>query len=152
MYFKPRIEGRETEFEREVKIMCCIEEAGLRAKIRVPELRGFVVSGENGETLIGILVALIPSPEIGTHLESKGFWRQFELHKKWEQQVNTIVQELHAHDIVWGDVNPTNVIIDEAMNAWVIDFGGMNNVEFVDEEKRETVEGDWQGVQRLFKE
>lgn len=35
-----------------------------------------------------------------------------------------------------------NVVIDEAMNAWVIDFGGMNNVEFVDEDKRETIEGD----------
>ena len=45
-----------------------------------------------------------------------------------------------------------NVVIDEAMNAWVIDFCGMNNVEFVDDEKRETVEGDKQGIIRLFQE
>lgn len=45
-----------------------------------------------------------------------------------------------------------NVAVDEAMDAWIIDFGGMNNVEFVDEEKRETFEGDWQGIRRLFQE
>ena len=50
------------------------------------------------------------------------------------------------------DVNPRNVVIDEAMNAWLIDFAGMNNVEFGDEEKRETVEGEWQDVRRLFQE
>jgi hypothetical protein len=32
----------------------------------------------------------------------------------------------------------------------VIDFGGMNNVDFVDDENRETVRGDWQGVGKLF--
>lgn len=85
-------------------------------------------------------------------MQSQGFWGQPELHKKWEEQVTGIVQELHAFDIVWGDVNPTNVVIDRAMDAWVIDFGGMNNVEFVDEEGRETVEGDRQGVKRLFQE
>jgi RIO-like serine/threonine protein kinase len=70
----------------------------------------------------------------------------------WEEQLTTIVQELHAHDIVWGDVNPFNVMIDEAMNVWAIDFGGMNNVEFVDDELREIMEGDKQGIRRLFRD
>jgi RIO-like serine/threonine protein kinase len=74
------------------------------------------------------------------------------LHKQWEEQLTVIVQELHAHDIVWGDVHPMNVVIDEEMNAWAIDFGGVNNAEFVDDEKRETIEGDWQGITRLFQE
>jgi hypothetical protein len=43
-----------------------------------------------------------------------------------------------------------NVVIDENFDAWVIDFGGMNNVDFVDDENRETVRGDWQGVGKLF--
>ena len=152
MYFKPRVEMREPEFEREIMIMSRIEETGLRARIRVPELRGIVVSGEKGETTIGFLMTLIISPENGHDLQSQAFWALPELHKKWEEQVTTITRELHAHDIVWGDVNPTNVVTDEAMDAWVIDFGGMNNVEFVDEDKRETVEGDWQGISRLFHE
>ena len=152
MYFKPRIEGRESEFERELLIMLHIDKAGLRARIRVPGLQGIVVSGENGETTMGMLMTLITSTITGTHLQSQGFQGKLELHKKWEEQVTAIVQELHANGIVWGDVNPMNVVIDEAMNAWVIDFGGMNNVEFVDDEKRETVEGDKQGIMRLFQE
>jgi tRNA A-37 threonylcarbamoyl transferase component Bud32 len=152
MYFKPRIEGRESEFERELQIMSRIDEAGLGARIRVPGLQGIVVSGENGERTMGMLMTLITSPKMGTHLQSQGFQGKLELHKKWEEQVTAIVQELHANGIVWGDVNPMNVVIDEAMNAWVIDFGGMNNVEFVDDEKRETVEGDKQGIMRLFQE
>jgi RIO-like serine/threonine protein kinase len=109
-----------------------------------------VVSGDDEEVTMGMLVTLITSPDMGSHLQSPGFHDKAELHKKWEEQVDAIVRELHAHDIVWGDVNPMNVVVDEAMDAWVIDFGGMNNIHFVDDEKRETMEGDWQGVGRLF--
>lgn len=152
MYFKPRLEGRESEFERELRVMFRIEEMGLRARIRVPQLYGIVVSGQDEGTTVGIVMSLIASSNIGTNLESKGFWGQLEFHKKWEEQVYAMVRELHAHNLVWGDVNPTNIMIDEAMDAWIIDFGGMNNVAFVDEENRETVKGDWQGVRRLFLE
>ncbi|KAF2128095.1 hypothetical protein P153DRAFT_405361 [Dothidotthia symphoricarpi CBS 119687] len=152
MFFKPRLEMREPDFERELQILLRINEAGLTAQIRVPRLEGIVISGENGETTIGMLMTLIISPKIGMHLKSEGFWGKFELHKKWEEQVIAIVQELHANGIVWGDVNPMNVVIDEAMDAWVIDFGGMNNIEFVDNRNRETVEGDEQGITRLFQE
>lgn len=152
MYFKPRLEARGSEFERELRIMSRIEEIGLRAQIRVPKLYGIVVSGQAGGTIVGIVMSLIASSKIGTTLGSNGFWSQLEFHKKWEDQVYAMVRELHAHDLVWGDVNPTNIMIDERMDAWIVDFGGMNNVEFVDEENRETIEGDWQGVRRLFQE
>jgi hypothetical protein len=150
LYFKPRVEMRELEFERELRILSRIDEAGLTARLRVPKLQGVVVSSE--KTAIGMLMTLITPSEIGTHLRSPGLQDRSELHKKWEQQITSIVQELHAHGIVWGDVHPMNVLIDEEMNAWAIDFGGMNNVEFVDDEKRETIEGDWQGITRLFQE
>jgi tRNA A-37 threonylcarbamoyl transferase component Bud32 len=152
MYFKPRLDLRESEFERELEIMSRIEKAGLKGHVRVPTLQGIVVTGENGESTVGMLMTLIVSPEMGSHLQSQGFHGQPELHKKWEGQVTAIVQELHANGIVWGDVNPMNVVIDEAMNAWVIDFGGMNNVQFIDDENRETVEGDKQGITKLFQE
>ena len=45
-----------------------------------------------------------------------------------------------------------NILIDEATDAWAIDFGGMNNAEFVDDENRETIAGDWQGLTKLFQE
>ena len=44
-----------------------------------------------------------------------------------------------------------NVVIDEGMNAQAIDFGDMNNVEFVDDDKRENMESYWQGI-RMFQE
>lgn len=152
MYFKPRIDGREPEFERELHILSRIEEAGLGSRIRVPTLQGIVVAGENGETTIGMLITWITSPDMGIHLQSPSFHGQPELHRKWAKQGTAIVQELHDNDMVWGDVNPMNVVIDKNLNAWVIDFGGMNNVEFVDEENRETVAGDEQGISRLFQE
>jgi serine/threonine protein kinase len=150
LYFKPRIEMREPEFERELRVLSRIDEAGLTARLRVPKLQGIVVSGE--KTAIGMLMTLITPSDIGAHLRSPGLQGRSELHRKWEDQITAIVQELHAHGIVWGDVHPMNILIDERMNAWAIDFGGMNNVEFVDDEKRETIEGDWQGITRLFQE
>jgi hypothetical protein len=47
-------------------------------------------------------------------------------------------------------VNPCYVAVDEKLDAWIVGFGGMNNDEFVDDDKAETKEGDWQGVERLF--
>jgi serine/threonine protein kinase len=150
MYFKPRHDMREPEFERELRVLSQIAQAGLTSKVRVPRLLGIVVSGDEEEVTMGMLMTLIMSPSMGSHLQSLGFHDKPKLREKWERQVIAVVQEMHAHGIVWGDVNPMNVVIDEAMDAWVIDFGGMNNVEFVDDDKRETAEGDWQGVGRLF--
>lgn len=150
LYFKPRMELREPDFEREVRALLQITEADLGPKIRVPRLEGLVVSGDNDEIVMGILMTWIDSPDMGCYLMSKGFWDKQELHKKWEMQVTATVRELHAHGIVWGDVNPMNVLIDENFDAWVIDFGGMNNIDFIDDENRETVKGDWQGVEKLF--
>jgi serine/threonine protein kinase len=149
LYFKPRLSLREPEFERELRILSRINDTGLAARLRVPRLHGIVVSGAD---TIGMLMTLITSSEAGTHLRSPGLQGRSEMHGKWEEQLTEIVRELHAHGIVWGDVHPMNIVIDEAMDAWAVDFGGMNNVEFVDDEKRETVEGDWQGVERIFGE
>ncbi|KAI4668474.1 uncharacterized protein J4E78_002301 [Alternaria triticimaculans] len=149
LYFKPRMELREAEFERELRVLRRIDEAGLAARLRVPRLQGVVVSGE---ATIGMLMTLITSSSMGTHLRSAGLQDRQESHKQWEEQLTAIVRELHAHGLVWGDVHPMNILIDEEMNAWAIDFDGMNNAEFVDDERRETIEGDWQGLRRVFQE
>jgi tRNA A-37 threonylcarbamoyl transferase component Bud32 len=149
LYFKPRLSLREPEFERELRILSRITDTGLAARLRVPTLHGIVVSNEY---TIGMLMTLITSSKAGTHLRSPGLQGRSEMHGKWEEQLTEIIRELHAHGIVWGDVHPMNVVIDEAMDAWAVDFGGMNNVEFVDDGKRETVEGDWQGIKRIFRD
>jgi hypothetical protein len=71
-----------------------------------------------------------------------GLQERSDLHGKWEKQLTATVQRLHDH----------SVVIDEEMNAWAIDFGEMNNVEFVDDGKRETMEADWQGLTTIFRE
>lgn len=150
MFFKPRQEMRETEFERELCILSRIYEAGLTTKLRVPKLEGLVISAD--EEIVGLLMTMITSSALGTHLQSPGLQEMTHLHQKWEQQLTATIQELHLHGIVWGDVHPMNVVIDETMDAWAVDFGGMNNAEFIDAENRETVEGDWQGIRKIFQE
>lgn len=148
-YFKHRWSYRQPDFAREVDCMARIEGAKIRGgETRIPALVGIVVDKDQA---IGFLMDLIPTSPQGLHLLSEGFWERPELHRKWEKQVTDMVEVLHEHGIVWGDVNPCNVVIDEELNAWIIDFGGMNNVEFIDDAKRETVEGDWQGVKYLFR-
>jgi serine/threonine protein kinase len=147
-YFKPRMDMREPDFKRELQILLQLRDlrndnTNITSRLKAPILEGLVVSGDD---TVGLLMTLID----GTHLRSPEHVVRHKLHQQWETQLRDTVQELHAHDIVWGDVHPMNVIIDEESNAWAIDFGGMNNVEFIDDDKRETIEGDWQGLRSIF--
>jgi hypothetical protein len=45
---------------------------------------------------------------------------------------------------------PENVLVDKEGNTCLIDFGGSFTLGWVDEDKQETVEGDRQGVQRIY--
>jgi tRNA A-37 threonylcarbamoyl transferase component Bud32 len=69
--------------------------------------------------------------------------------QKWKMQINETVRRLHEHGLVWGDVKPENVIIDRSACAWLIDFGGSGTDGWVDEDVKETVAGDLQGLQRV---
>jgi tRNA A-37 threonylcarbamoyl transferase component Bud32 len=81
----------------------------------VSKLLGIVVAGDDGEMVMGMLMTFITVVD----LRSPTLHRRVNLHKKWEEQVTAVVQELHTHDIVWGDGNPSNIIMDEAMDAWL---------------------------------
>ncbi|KAF4554233.1 Hypothetical protein D9617_5g071100 [Elsinoe fawcettii] len=150
LWLKPRCEIQDLEFNRELVVLCRLRGlVGSRSDMRVSKLVRVVVFEQ---AVVGMLLEWIePSPYGGQILE-EGLWAQRAMHKQWEDQVRATVTWLHAHDIVWGDVNAGNIYIDKDCNAWVIDFGGNYSPDFVDEDKKETVEGDWQGVQRLFQE
>ncbi|KAK5135789.1 hypothetical protein LTR08_004615 [Meristemomyces frigidus] len=155
MYFKPRM--GEPQFHRELDILNRIKELRLRdesVENRFPDLIGIVVSTDEqgGEMAVGLLMTLISSSPDGADLLRAGTQERFELHEVWKTQVMRMVGVLHEHGLVWGDVNPGNVVIDDASQAWLVDFGGRNNAEFVDDALMETEEGDWQGVGRLFEE
>ncbi|KAK2668010.1 hypothetical protein RAB80_017201 [Fusarium oxysporum f. sp. vasinfectum] len=85
--------------------------------------------------------SLIKTPKRTIIFNQKGqpvtcFFKQFGL---------SFVHWLHEEGIVWGDAKPDNVLIDKDENAWIIDFGGSYTPGWVDEDKAETFEGDYQG-------
>ncbi|TVY20794.1 hypothetical protein LARI1_G001796 [Lachnellula arida] len=119
--------------------------------IRVPKLTGLVTSADNGQT-IGILEEYIP-----TDLKDLCTLRDVDTatinisRKKWASQIREMVHLMHEIGVVWGGGKPRNVLIHkDTDDAWLIDFGGSWTDGWVDEDLRETREGDEQAVGRIF--
>lgn len=101
-----------------------------------------------GTRLVGLLL---------TYIENKGTlsalapWSDCtnEDRSRWARQIRETVERLHELGIPWGDVKPDNVLVDEKNRPWLIDFDGSYTPGWVDEENRETVQGDLQGLQRI---
>jgi tRNA A-37 threonylcarbamoyl transferase component Bud32 len=145
-FFKPRINLMVAEFDREVSVLRTIVNNGLHRTLRVSPFAGLVLL-DNG-LVAGVLYKWLE----GSPLAEQGALQNYKFHRVWKEQVEAIVDELHRHSIVWGDVNVHNIFIDSNSAAWVVDFGGNCNVEFVDEAIKETYEGDKQGIRRIFEE
>jgi len=142
-YFKPRRVF--VDFGREVEILGYLRR--LRGGgVRTSYLTEIVVAGD---MVVGFLLQMIPG---GYSVMDKRAWEDLAACKRWEGQVRKTLEVMHANDLVWGDVNPGNVVIDEHGDAHIIDFGGFYNQAFVPEELRETKEGDLHGVKRLFED
>ncbi|KAH9206457.1 hypothetical protein DL95DRAFT_246252, partial [Leptodontidium sp. 2 PMI_412] len=144
-FFKPADDKK--QLLREVDMHLRIREAGLRDTIKIANLHSIVVS-DDAKMTIGLLFDLIPSTgdSLYTHKNSA---LASEYHARWKQQVTATVEQLHSHNLVWGDVHPGNIVIDTSFNAWVVDFGGGSIVEFVPRKKAGTKDGDWQGVRKI---
>ena len=144
-FFKPRMDLMAPEFDREASVLGTMISLDLHKTLRVSPFIGFVLL-DNG-LVTGMLFdwlegsPLAETPQLGDQ----------QLHKIWHDQVQATVDELHRHNIIWGDVNVRNIFIDTNDDAWVIDFGGNCNVQFVDEELKETYDGDRQGLRRISK-
>jgi hypothetical protein len=145
-FFKPRFDLMAPEFDREVAVLGAISRSGLDKTLRVSPFKGLVLL-DNG-LVVGMLFEWLE----GSPLAECPELADRRLHERWREQVEGIVRELHRCGIVWGDVNVHNIFIDANGDAWVIDFGGNCNVEFIDEELKETYEGDLQGLRRVFEE
>lgn len=68
---------------------------------------------------------------------------------RWVKQISHNVSRLHRAGIAWGDAKPDNVLVDTEGNAWLIDFGGSYTPTWVDKDKKESIAGDEQGLERI---
>lgn len=134
-------------FDRELSILQKLVSLGLSKRLRVPTLCGVVSYSDEQDVICGILLEPIGSKGwLGT-TESGGFSNEQRV--KWMAQIEEVVKQLHAHDIIWGDVRPENLLIDTADNAWVTGFGPSESPRFVDRGMIGTVEGDMQGLAKM---
>lgn len=167
-FFKPWISGREHGYHELLsyrKIMADADASPpLLTDVRICRLHGLVIDSDDdvlrhyplnhgeknysGIRLVGLLL---------TYIENRGTLKDLapwsdctnEDRFRWSRQIRHLVQCLHAAGVVWGDVKPGNVLVTGEGDACIVDFGGSYTQGWVDEDKRETVEGDWQGVQRI---
>lgn len=105
-----------------------------------------VVTTDDGTQVLGVLLPWITGAIL---LAAEAAMAWVEMHGRWKEEVRVIIGALHEHGVVWGDGNPHSIVIDDRGAAWVVDFGGECNVEFIDEKNKETVAGGWQGWKRL---
>lgn len=155
---KARRDGlRNPSLEREIDCLQRILQAHEKlaahtAAFMIPALQGYVKHPKTG-VVLGLLREWIPSDHSLWDLEaadSQGLNAPQEFREKWACQIQETIKNLHSIDVIWGDVKPSNVIIDFNNDAWLIDFGGGWTDGWVDENLQETVEGDEQGVTRLL--
>ncbi|KDB24287.1 hypothetical protein H109_03830 [Trichophyton interdigitale MR816] len=134
-------------FDHELSILRKLVSLGLSKRLRVPTLCGVVSYSDEQDVICGILLEPIGSKGwLGT-TESGGFSNEQRV--KWMAQIEEVVKQLHAHDIIWGDVRPENVLIDKADDAWVTGFGPSESPRFVDRGMIGTVEGGMQGLAKM---
>jgi tRNA A-37 threonylcarbamoyl transferase component Bud32 len=145
-WFKPiSIDIDNMVYEREVDTLRRIERAGLYGKIRVPKLNALVVS-QVEHSIYGMVLDYVS--------DTGSLWDRRNdapvgLRKGWYDEVARMLRLLHAADIVWGDVKPENMLLDEQDDIWLIDFGGGFTYGWVGSEKMETKEGDLQGLAKF---
>lgn len=98
--------------------------------------------------LVGMLLHYIENK--GT-LEEIAPWSDCldENRRRWATELEDLVGELHAAGLVWGDVKPSNVLVDRDDRLWLIDLEGGYTPGWVDEANRDSQEGDLQGVKRV---
>ncbi|CAD6447949.1 849a3b60-9fcd-4f96-9347-ff08453b0835 [Sclerotinia trifoliorum] len=98
--------------------------------------------------LVGILLYYIDNK--GT-LEEVAPQSDDEHRYRWATELENIVGELHTAGLVWGDAKPSNLLIDRNDQLWLIDLEGSYTPRWVDEDNRDSQEGNLQGVERIKK-
>ena len=69
---------------------------------------------------------------------------------KWMEQIQGTVSILHGPGICWGNVQPTDVVIDSADNTIITDLKGGASKGWIDKDNMDTLGGDLQRMERLI--
>jgi hypothetical protein len=141
-FFKPARQ-RETTI-REIENNIRIQQTTFEKQPRVPKLCGILVS-DDGQMLLGLLFDLICYCALCLFHDE--CIEKVESHKKWEAQIFESLTELHKNGIIWGNVNPGHIVIDDNDDAWIVDFGGS---QLIHAEQPRTKQGDCEAVRLWF--
>ncbi|KAK4237704.1 hypothetical protein C8A03DRAFT_44467 [Achaetomium macrosporum] len=153
MICKASIDMFHHPLDDELETYLKIRSAG--AKLRIPELKGIVVSYRG---VIGILLGYVPHEHHNLRVllarvdagaispdQATAFLR-----RKWATQIRETLRGLHNLGILWRDVKTDNVLINEDGDAVVLDFGGGNTMGWVDQDKYGSMEGEEQGLNKTM--
>jgi hypothetical protein len=146
LFFKPC--HRTHEIPREIQTMTRLQQSGLDKSLRVPRLHGLVQYQQETDQICGLLLTHVKHDESLAFIDINE--TPLERRNKWISQIRQTVDKLHSEEIVWGDVKPDNILVDNSNNLWLIDFGGSFTYGWVDVDKAETIEGDCQGMERII--
>lgn len=145
-FFKTLINDEATRGIKEIQKYEQVHKAQLDGHARTSRLFGIVQDSES--RLYGLLlhkidedITLVEALERGASKATKA---------RWASQIGDSMRALHKAGVVWGDVQPDNVLIDMRGDAWLVDFGGGHANGWVDVDKAGTMEGDRQGLDNIL--
>ncbi|KAI1172770.1 hypothetical protein F4777DRAFT_491045 [Nemania sp. FL0916] len=143
---------RDNGYIREIDMLSKIQASGkFLPPFRTSKLVGLVVwDDDKAPSLMGMLLEYIKGENLYSHLRSGSTTK--EANEKWFSQIKTTVKQLHGAGLVWGDAKPDNIMINEAGDAIVVDFGGGYTPEYVPRELMDTVEGDLMALKGMAAE
>ncbi|GIJ84930.1 hypothetical protein Asppvi_003785 [Aspergillus pseudoviridinutans] len=144
-FFKLVFPGDVNSTLREFNAYTKIRSAGLDSSVRTSKLDGVV---EDNGRVIGLLLSYIDS-KVGTLLCVGKDPAYSSFRQKWLDQISHSLNSLHAHNILWGDAKPDNVLIDTNNDAYLIDFGGGYTVPWADGKNENKIEGDKEAFEKI---
>lgn len=139
--------------KRELDILYRAMELNLSKEINIPALTGLVTFDDAENTkagqkrIMGFLQTDILGAQPLTRMLDSSIPQ--DKRERWAAEADRAKEVLHAHDIIWGDAKADNFVVDEDDKLWIIDFGGSYTEGWVDPEKKETLEGDDMGTERI---
>ncbi|KAF8860292.1 hypothetical protein BDZ45DRAFT_672607 [Acephala macrosclerotiorum] len=138
---------------RDCEVLQQIQDAALDpSQVKVPHLEGLVSPGGK-ENAFGLLTNYI---ETQAHLDDffplkPGLCLPTDAtREKWANQLERGIQLLHGAGVIWGNVNPSNIVIDQDGDLWLTNFSNGLNVLFTSAERACTVESDLEKIVKIY--